>query len=141
MQQPTHLQPTDYQFLQQTLLLNGCVSGLGGMFMLLFAPVVGIAMGTNSWVGHWVYQVLGGVLMVFSSLVTATAMGSTISSRVVKSIITFDAVWVLLGFVFLAIAPETITFGGQFSIAAESILVGSIAGLHFWGLRRFTIKA
>ncbi|OJY06078.1 MAG: hypothetical protein BGP04_11620 [Rhizobiales bacterium 62-17] len=119
-------------FLRRILVLDGAVSLVSGLAMLLGAPVLA---GLTA-IDPAVLRGAGAILLPFAAFVLWTATRSTVPVWAVWTIIGINVLWTIESFVSLAtgwLAPNAL---GTAVVVVQAVAVAVLAELEMMAVRR-----
>lgn len=119
-----------HNVLATALKTNAGFSVTTGVISLVAAPAIAEWMG----LARWLLIATGAGLVGFGLVVAAVAREPKPKS--VRPILLADATWVIGAGALLLVAPDLLTLGGRWALAAVSVIVADIAIAQWVGLRQ-----
>ncbi len=114
--------------LKRALAANAAFSGATGLGALTLAGSLAESLGPPA----WSLRVLGAGLLVFAALVARESVAPGRSGAL--QIIAADMAWVASAVTLIAMAPSWLTGTGRVTLAAVTVVVGTVAAAQWRGL-------
>ena len=118
--------------LARTLLLNGAVDGLSGVFMLAAAGSIASFLGVGN---PLIVEAVGAVLVLFGAAVFWLGLEST-SRPLVLVVASINIIWVLDSIIVLLAGVPALSEGGRWAVGIVAVAVALFAAAQLYDLRR-----
>jgi hypothetical protein len=121
--------------LKKVLLVNAVSSGVTGIGLLVFSPVVAILFGVPS---PFPVTSVGIFLVVFAVFVFIEGRRTAPQVSRVKVIVALDTIWVAMSLLIVALQLFELTFTGYLAIGAVALWVATMAYLQNNGIKQIS---
>jgi len=123
------LQPTP--MLRNALLLDGLLSGVTGLLLVLAAGWLGAFLELP----RLLLLVAGSALLPFAALLVWLSNRAEISRQVIWAVIAVNLIWVLDSLLLLVLGWLSPNLFGYCFVITQALAVGLLAGLQWLGLK------